>query len=236
VLKLYTLGGAFGLRNVSPFCLKVEMAMTHLGLDYALDVEVDPRKAPKGKLPFLVLEDGTKLADSELILQYLDELTQGRLFGDLSAQELAQGYAFSRLAEDHFYWIGVASRWLDDKWFPNIVEGFFHFVPGLIRGFAARGAQKQVKQTYELHGLGRHSHEEQVSFARRDLQAISDVVQEDRYIVGHRLTVFDFTMAAMLSGFIDNQPATWITELANEYPALRDYMNRIQDEVGVYAK
>ena len=50
-LRLVTLGGAFGLQNVSPFCLKAEMLMTHMGLDYTMEIQQDPRKAPKGKLP-----------------------------------------------------------------------------------------------------------------------------------------------------------------------------------------
>lgn len=132
--------------------------------------------------------------------------------------------------------MGVASRWLDDQWFPNIVRDFFGFVPGLIRGFAAGGAQKAVRQTYDLQGLGRHTMEEQKGFARRDLQAIADVVSKNGYIVGGRLTAFDFVVAGMLSGFMDNEPATWLTELANGYPSLRVYLEKIQNEVGVSGK
>ena len=45
----YALGEAFGMRSVSPFCLKLEMILANLGLDYTLIVEADPRSAPKGK-------------------------------------------------------------------------------------------------------------------------------------------------------------------------------------------
>ena len=34
MIGLYTFPEAFGLRNVSPFCLKVEMALHHLGERY----------------------------------------------------------------------------------------------------------------------------------------------------------------------------------------------------------
>lgn len=47
----YTLGDAFGMRNVSPFCLKLEMLFSHMGLDFNMVVQPDPRKAPKVKLP-----------------------------------------------------------------------------------------------------------------------------------------------------------------------------------------
>jgi len=235
MIKLVTLPPAFGLRNVSPFCLKIEMTLKHLDLDFEHETIQDPRKAPKGKLPFLVV-DGENFPDSELILPYLDKVTQGRLFGDLSPQEKAVGTAFTRLAEDHLYWLMVSSRWLEPDWFPNVVADFFGFVPGLVRGFAARGAQKQVARTLDLHGLGRHNKEEQVNFARKDLQAIADQVVQQGYISGPRLTVYDFAVAGMLAGLMDNEPATWISEVAKDYPVLREYTDRIQEEVGVFGK
>ena len=94
----------------------------------------------------------------------------------------------------------------------------------------------RVRKTYKLQGLGRHTLDEQKDFARRDLQALVDGLNGGRYIVGDRMTVFDFTVASLLAGLIDNQPATWISELARDYPALVDYAEGIQAEVGVYAR
>ena len=47
MLELVTLPPAFGLRNVSPFCLKAEMLLTSLDLPFKLSEEADPRKAPR---------------------------------------------------------------------------------------------------------------------------------------------------------------------------------------------
>ena len=235
MITLVTFPAAFGLRNVSPFCLKVEMALAHLGIEHEIEMEADPRKAPKGKLPYIKV-DGNRIADSELIFEYLDHITQGGLYGSLTPEEKAQGLAWTRLAEDHLYWMMVASRWLDDTWFPNIVEGFFGFVPGLFRGFASGAARRQMQKTYDLHGLGRHTFEEQQGFARRDLEAINAAVTNSPYIVGGRLTVYDFVIAGMLSGLMDNQPPTWMSRMANEYPGLREYLTRIEAEVGVQGR
>jgi glutathione S-transferase len=234
-LTLVTLGGAFGLQNVSPFCLKAEMLMTHLGLDFDLGIEADPRKAPKGKLPYLLV-DGEKLADSELIVEYIDNLTGGKVYAGLSAKERAIGVALSRLVDDHLYWILVASRWLEASWFANIVDGFFHIAPKPIRGLVARSARKQVAQTYHLHGLGRHSREEQEGFARRDLQALQDAVEPGGFLFGPEPCVFDFTIASFMAGVFDQQPPTWLTHVANDYPQLKDYTERVQARVGVYGR
>jgi len=235
MIKLYTFPAAFGLRNVSPFCLKVEMALTHLGIPFEIVEMSDPRKAPKGKLPYIDA-DGQIIADSELILCHLDDATEGRLYGELTPMQRAEGYAFTRLVEDHLYWIMVASRWLDESWFPNVKDGFFGFVPTLLRNVASGMARRQMRRTYDLHGLGRHSLDEQQGFARRDLAAISDVVSGQPFIVSDKLTAFDFTVAGLLAGLIDNQPETWMTRIAADYPALREYAERVQGTVGVFAR
>jgi glutathione S-transferase len=235
MIKLYTFPPAFGLRNASPFCLKVEMALTWLDIPFEIIELADPRKAPKGKLPYIEIE-GEVLADSELILQRLDEMTDGRLYGSLTENQRAQGYAFTRLAEDHLYWIMVASRWLDMSWFENIKEGFFGSAPAVLRSAVSGAARRRMAQTYDLHGLGRHNIDEQRDFARRDLAAIRDAVTHQSFIVGNEITAFDFTVASMLAGIIDNRPATWLTHTAAEFPALQEYAERVQKTVGVYAR
>ncbi len=234
-MKLVTLPEAFGLRNVSPFCLKTEMALKYLNLSFEVETLADPREAPKGKLPFLVVE-GKKLPDSELILSYLDERSQGGLYGNLSAAEVAVGTAFVRLAEDHLYWLMVASRWLDDDWFPNVKRDFFGSFPPVIRDIGATLARRQVRQTLDLHGLGRHSLEEQKAFAHRDFAAIERQVSHQGYIAGPRLTVYDFAVTGLVATTYDQQPHTWINPIADEYPAVRDYVEKVQQEVGVYGR
>jgi hypothetical protein len=74
-LTLVTPGGAFGLRNVSPFCLKAEMLLTSLGLQFGMEVQPDPRKAPKGKLPYLIADEGV-VPDSERLHDYTGRVQQ----------------------------------------------------------------------------------------------------------------------------------------------------------------
>ncbi len=235
MIELYTFPEAFGLRNVSPFCLRVEMALKHLNMPFDITLEHNPGKGPKGKLPFIV-DDGQIIADSEIIYQHIDRKSNGGLFGDINAVDRGRGYAFTRLVDDHLYWMMVASRWLDDNWFDNVRKGFFEAFPPVLRTVIGTVARSQVRKTYNLHGLGRHTLDEQRDFARRDLQALVDGLDGGRYIVGDRMTVFDFTVASLLAGMIDNQPATWLSELAGEYPALSEYAEGIQAEVGVYAR
>jgi glutathione S-transferase len=133
-------------------------------------------------------------------------------------------------------WIFVASRWLDDEWFPNIVEGFFHIAPRPIRGFIARQARKEITQTYHLQGLGRHTQAEQEGFARRDLQALQDAVHGNGFLFADEPCVYDFALASFMAGVFDQQPATWMTHVANEYGGLKEYTERVQQQVGVFGR
>lgn len=234
-LTLYTLGGAFGLRSVSPFCLKLELLLEHLKLPHSIEVESDPRKAPKGKLPFMKFGDEV-IADSELIVARLDALSDGGVYRGLDARQQAYGLGLTRLAEEHLYWIMVASRWLDDAWWPNVVDGFFHIAPSLLRPLVAGAARRQVRNTYRLQGLGLHSRAEEESFARRDLQALSDATEGSTFLFGDEPNLYDFAIVGLLAGLYDQQPGTWLNPIAEEYPSLKAYADRVQEHVGVYGR
>lgn len=235
MIKLCVIPPAFGLRNTGPFGLKCEMALLHLKLEFELVPTADPRTGPKKKLPYID-DDGTVIADSELILQHIDAKTNGGLYGHLTDEERADGLAFTRLVEEHLYWMMVASRWLDDAWFPHIVSGFFASMPFPVRHIAPVLARREVRKTYYLQGLGRHTLEEQKGFARRDLDAIARKVGDGPFLLGEKLTVFDFGVAALLAGTIDHQPTSWMTDVTREFPLVVDYTERVQVAAGAHCR
>ena len=70
----------------SPFGRKIKLAMSILGLDSQITIEkadpTDPgdsirKQNPIGKIPALIIEDGTVLYDSPVILEYLDHRAGG---------------------------------------------------------------------------------------------------------------------------------------------------------------
>ncbi len=93
----------------TPFGRKIQMAIITLGLSERISVEktdtLDPNDSirtqnPLGKIPTLVLEDGTTLYDSRVIAEYLDYLSGGNKlipaepkarFATLKLQALADG-------------------------------------------------------------------------------------------------------------------------------------------------
>ncbi|MGO4404199.1 glutathione S-transferase [Bosea sp. RAF48] len=99
----------------SPFGRKVKLAALELGLMDRIEIvaadTTDPsdplrQQNPLGKIPTLILEDGTTLFDSRVILDYLDHISGGRLipsgqerFLQLRLQALADGIADAALLQ-----------------------------------------------------------------------------------------------------------------------------------------
>ena len=87
----------------SPFARKVRIGASLLGLTPKIELQAaDPNDAadtlrkqnPLGKIPVLVLEDGTALYDSRVILEYLDHLAGG---GRIVPREPSARFAALRL-------------------------------------------------------------------------------------------------------------------------------------------
>ncbi|HEV7326337.1 MAG TPA: glutathione S-transferase [Bosea sp. (in: a-proteobacteria)] len=100
----------------SPFGRKIKIAIAELGLEGRVEIvpadTTDPNEPlrqqnPLGKIPTLVLDDGSTLFDSRVIAEYLDQLAGGgRLFpaGDarfaqLRLQALADGICDAALLQ-----------------------------------------------------------------------------------------------------------------------------------------
>jgi glutathione S-transferase len=86
----------------SPFGRKVQIALALLGFD---DVKIEPtdtmdprdrvrQQNPLGKIPVLIIEDGTAYYDSRVILEYLDDRCGG---GKIIPRETAARFAALRL-------------------------------------------------------------------------------------------------------------------------------------------
>ena len=67
-IKLFQFPRIFAIPNWSPFCCKLETWLRIAGVPYEVVDTPDPRKGPKGKLPFI--EDaGVRIADTSVIVR-----------------------------------------------------------------------------------------------------------------------------------------------------------------------
>jgi glutathione S-transferase len=174
MITLFAFGPYFGLPDASPFCIKAETLLKMAKLPYSKNLS-GFAKAPKGKQPYI--RDGeTIVADSTFIRDYIEAKYGIDLDNNLTSAERATGWALEKMCEEHLYWAIVRARWVDDANFAKGPARFFDAVPAPLRPAVRNVARRRVRKYLHAHGLGRHSPDEILSLARRDIDAIAAVL------------------------------------------------------------
>jgi len=198
MITLYTFGPFFGLPDASPFVMKAEMLLKLSGQPYEADTRGFP-KAPKGKLPYI--RDGeTLVADSTLIRLHLEKKYKIDFDASLSARERGLAWSIDKMLEDHLYWHLVYWRWLIDENFDRGPRNFFKRAPALIRPLIERVVRKSVRRTLHGQGVGRHDDYEKTIIANRTIDALSQVLGDNAYLMGDKPCGADATSFAFVAG------------------------------------
>ena len=194
---------AWGLPDLSPFCIKVETYLRMRGLPFTSQVS-DVRKSPKGKLPFI--EDGTqKISDSRDILTHLERTADAPLDAGITASEQALSVAFRALFEEELYFYVLALRWQSDaNWHvyaPTMREylktiGLPRPLISLALPIVRRGS---IKHAWH-QGAGRHSEAELNARAIELANAVETQLEAGPYFLGPTPRCIDATAYAFLCG------------------------------------
>ena len=228
MITLYTFGPYFGLPDASPFVMKGEMLLKLSGLPY----EARPRglrKAPKGKLPYI--RDGdTVVADSTLIRLYLEQKYSIDFDRDLPARERGTAWSVEKMLEDHFYWLLVYWRWVDDANFDRGSRVYFQRAPALIRPLAIYMVRRKVRANLRAHGLGRHSEQETTVMANRAIDALAAIHGDNRYFLGSTPCGADATVFAFLASALTSNCLSPLRDRVLATPNLKAYCERMMQE------
>jgi glutathione S-transferase len=208
-------------RNVSPFSLKLETWLKLADIPYEIRPARGLRGAPKGKLPYIVEADGTKIGDSTLIIEHLKATRGIDPDAGLGPRERAEATALQRLFEDHLYFIIAYSRWVDDDGWPLTADAFFGSVPQPARRLAQTFFRERVRRMLYLQGLGRHDQRELYEvLARADLEAVAAYLDEKPFFMGERITTVDAVAYGFLANILLVPLETGLKRVAQEYPSL----------------
>jgi isoprene-epoxide---glutathione S-transferase len=238
MITVYGYVPAWGVPDISPYVTKVLAYMTFTGLEFqhkTQDLARIDEDAPHGKLPYIIDSDGTKVADSNVIISYLKKKYGDPLDADLSRSEAASALAWNRLIEEHLYWSGVIEpRWrLDTGWetyIPYIVQGA-EVTPELRAALDA--FRVRIMAGFNGQGMGRRCSEVVQDCFRADVDAISDYLADKPYFLGDRLRSLDASVYAMLRHIAD-QPQQWPgSGYAMSKPNIVAYLGRIRGAHGI---
>jgi len=226
MITLYQFPKHFDLPNLSPFCAKIECYLRMAKIDYTIEPVTDTRKAPKGKCPYI--SDGGKLiADSEIILDYLETQYGIDLDAALNAEQKAHSRAIQAMLDERLYWSAVYSRWIDEQTWPQLSKLFFGNMPFPLNKIIPTIAKKQISKQMYGHGMGRHSKNEIYAIGKADITAIADILGNKPFIHGNQATRIDACVFSYLSNFIIPPFSSPLSDEVQKHANLIDYNQRI---------
>jgi glutathione S-transferase len=221
MIILYGAGPGFGLPEISPYVTKTEVQLQLAGLGYRKE-RAAPSLSPKGQLPF-VNDDGDLIGDSTFIRAHIEQKYGIDLDDDLTPRQRAETWAIERMLENHFGWTMIYTRWIVPENFSKGPANFFNALPDHVRD----DAQGRVAGTLYGIGVTRHCHDEITALGDRSLLALSELLADQRYLMGDRPTGVDATAFAMLAAVMTPFFDSALRDYALEYANLVAYTERM---------
>lgn len=201
MITLHQFPPALGLPNASPFCLKLELYLRMAGLPYRNAYTLELHKAPKGKLPWID-DDGTAVADSGLVIDYLKRKYGDPLDAGLNPEQHALALAIVRLIEEHLYWAVLYDRWITPQGWAMTRPAFFGTLPRPLRAIVPLVARRGIRAELQGHGMGRHAPEQIHALGVADVDALAGLLGGQEFFLGAHMSSVDAIATAFLANIL----------------------------------
>lgn len=227
-LNFYTFVPQFGLRNASPFCLKLEAYLALAGIEHTRHEIMDPRQAPKEKMPYIV-HGNTEMGDSEMIITYLKAQYGDPLGEGLTDSQKAVSHTINVMLAERFYWAAmIYPRWIDSKHHALLTKTWFGSIPPIVRGVVTKKIYKDVAKGSRAHGIGKHSESEIYALGVSDLKAIEGQLGDKDFLLDNKPREVDAGAYAFLAGTHSEVFQTPLSEYIQSSSKLRAYIQRVE--------
>jgi len=226
-IYLFTFGGLFGRPQASPFTAKIEAFLRMHNIPYVHKPGMT--LGPHGKMPWMVYNDDV-IPDSSFIINYLEE--KFNIKYDYSEEKLAFAHGIQRMIEEHIFYGLVYDRWIDDTNWITFRDEVFKKMPWLFRAtvanFLIRGGLRKT-----LHGLGttRFSEEERMSRYKKDIDTLSTLLGNQRYLLGDTHSRVDATLFGFLDAITLKQIKSPLKDYVLSKKNLVDFLQRLNKEL-----
>lgn len=225
MLILETYKSAFNESSASPFCVKAMCLLKIAELEWEPKYIENPSKAPKQKLP--VLQDGsTTIADSEFIRIHLEEKYGIDFDSQLSIEQKAMSRMVIRALDEHFYFLVVSARWTNEDSWQYLKQKFFGGMPFPLKMIVPNIVRKGVLKMLNGQGIGRHSVQEQLTKAKQDIDAIAELLGDNKFLFGNNPSAADASAIPILRAALSLSPKQPISNYIENNKALLAYLER----------
>jgi glutathione S-transferase len=218
---------AWGLASPSPFCLKLETWLRIAGIPYQPLALTKPPQSKSGKIPYLLLEDGGTLADSNAIIAHLSrEYGIDPLHGRSSA-EWARSHATVRMIEESLYFVAAWERWLTQHW-PVARDAYFGIVPAAVRGVFGALVRRRMKAALHGQGTARRDPAAIAAHGRADVDALAALLGDGPWFDGARPGIADASAYGLLANVLAFPAQTPLKSAVQAHANLVDFCGRME--------
>ncbi|MEM7067725.1 MAG: glutathione S-transferase family protein [Pseudomonadota bacterium] len=229
MIEFYKFVPQFGLRDASPFCLKLATYLRLAGIPHTTHEIMDPSEAPKQRMPY-IREDGEAIGDSELIIAHLKAKFGDPLAEGLTEAQKAIGHAFSVMLAERFGWAAmVYPRWADETKQQLMTETWFGGIPEPMKSNIANGAFEEMACRLNAHGIGLHDDDEISTLGLSDLKAIEDQLGDKQFLLDDRPREVDASVYAFLTNAACEYFDTAMSQYIRNSKPLTEYLKRVDE-------
>jgi glutathione S-transferase len=225
-IKLFQFPRMFEIPNLSPFCCKLETWLRIAGVPYEVVDTPDPRKGPKGKLPFIE-DGGRRIADTSLIVDHLVKTRGVDPDARLPASQRATALLVQRTLEEHYAFVLAYTHLYRDEGLRH-TGARFDRLPALLRPLVARAVHRQIGKMLWAQGLLRHAHEDIVELALRDWRAVLTIMGDRPFFFGDEPSGIDAVVFGTLASTVLTPIESPIRDFLRSQPACVAYAERMR--------
>lgn len=222
---------AWGLASPSPFCLKLETWLRIAGIPYAALSLNRPPQSASGKVPYLLLQDGAILADSNEIIAHL-----ARAYGidrscGRTGADSARSHAALRLLEESLYFVAAWERWLLPACWTATRDAYFGTLPSGLRGLFASFMRRKMAAALHGQGMLRRAPAAIADHGVADLAALSGLLGAQPFFDGEQPGITDASAYGLLANVLRFPVRTPLQSALEARPDLVEFCRRIERTV-----
>jgi glutathione S-transferase len=225
-ITLFQFPRMFGIPNVSPFCCKLETWLRIAGIPYDVVDTSDPRKGPKGKVPFID-DAGLRIGDTSLIIDHLKKTRDVDPDARLDAAQRATALLVQRTLEEHYAFVILYTHFMRAEGWRHM-KSTFDKVPAIVRPLVGRLVRRNMKKILHFQGVLRHSDDEIIEAARRDWRAVLSVMGDGPFFFGSEPASVDAILFGTLATSLLTPVPSPVRDFLEAQPKLVAHTDRMR--------
>lgn len=196
-VTVFGLPSIWGAPSPSPFAVKLFTWLRMAEIEHEAILLRRPPRSSTGKVPYVELPDGRRLADSGMIIQTLTKERDVKLDAHLDDASRARGVLVRRTLEESLYFCLLHERFTTARGFEAVRRDYFRHAPWPVRVLAPYIVRRNVRKILHGHGTGRLPTAQIHAHAFADIDAVATTLGDSPYLLGDKPSSFD----AVLAGF-----------------------------------